>query len=287
MTGATSGQALPVSLRERVLAASLAARAAGRPEPAAPEISPLEGLRRTADALDETLGLLHDTDWEKPALRDLDVQGLVGHLTGVEEDVQRCLAGDPDVAAAGHVESTQAAAVRQAGRPPARTRAEWRRAADRTIALAGAAGDPGAEVAVHGMLVPLCLLLIIRAFELWVHDNDIRAATALPPSAPDASTLSLMTSAAVGLLPHAAARAGLTEPVRLHLVLTGPGGGTWDTVLGQSPPDPAAVGIVTDAVDFCRVVASRVSPASLAAHVTGAPDRAAAVLAAASALALD
>ena len=68
-------------------------------------------------------------------------------LAGVEEDVQRCLAGDPAVAAASHVESTQAAADRQAGCPPEQTRAEWRRAADRTIAQVRAAGDPGAEVA--------------------------------------------------------------------------------------------------------------------------------------------
>ena len=54
-------------------------------------------------------------------LRDLDVQGLVGHLTGVEEDVQRCLAGDPSVGQADHVESTQLAADRQAGRPATRS----------------------------------------------------------------------------------------------------------------------------------------------------------------------
>ena len=75
-----------------------------------------------------------------------------------------------------------------------------------------AAGDLGAKVAVYGMRLPLGLLLILRAFELWVHENDIRAAAGLPPSAPDASTLTLMTGAAVRLLPYAAARTGLTEP---------------------------------------------------------------------------
>jgi uncharacterized protein (TIGR03083 family) len=287
VTAETRDPALPVELRDRVLAAALGARAAGRAEPAAPEISPAEAFRRAGGAFHGTLRLLRDDQWHEPALRGLDVQGLVGHLTGVEEDVQRCLAGDPAVAAAGHVESTQAAADRQAGRPPDQTRAEWRRAAGRTIDLVRAAGDPNAEVAVHGMRLPLDLLLVIRAFELWVHENDIRAAAALPPSVPDASTLTLMTSAAVRLLPFAAVRTGLDEPTSVHLVLTGPGGGTWDVSLGRAAPAPAAVAIVTDALGFCRLAANRATPASLNSHVSGDPDRAAAVLAAATALALD
>ena len=98
--------------------------------------------------------------------------------------MHRCLAGDPQVAQASHVESTQPAADRQAGRSPARTRAEWRRAAGRTLDLVYAAGDPGAEVAVHGMRLPLGALLVVRAFELWIHDNDIRQAAACPRQCP-------------------------------------------------------------------------------------------------------
>jgi uncharacterized protein (TIGR03083 family) len=264
----------------------LGARAAGRAEPAPPEISPAEAFSRTADAFYATLDLLDAAQWKTPALRGLDVQGLVGHLTGVEEDVHRCLAGDPAVAVASHVESTQPAADRQAGRPPAQTRAEWRRAAGRTMNFARTA-DLRAEVTLHGMRLPIGLLLVVRAFELWVHDNDLREAVGLPPSVPDASTLSLMTSAAVGLLPYAVTRAGLREPLSVHLVLTGPGGGTWDIPVGQGQTAPAAVAIVTGAVEFCRLAANRVTPAGLRSHVTGDQERAAAVLAATATLALD
>lgn len=286
MTGEARDQALPAGLRERVLSASLGARAAGRPEPAPPEISPAEAFSRTADAFDVTLGLLSGGQWRVPALRGLDVQGLVGHLIGVEEDVHRCLTGDPEVAVASHVGSTQPAADRQAGRSPAVTRAEWRRATDHTIDLVRTA-ELGAEVAVHGMRVPLGLLLIFRTFELWVHENDIREAVALPPSAPEASTLSLMTSTAASLLPQAAIRAGLNDPVRVHLVLTGLGGGTWDIAIGQNTPAPAAVTIVADAVGFCRLAGNRVTAAGLDPYVTGDQDRAAAVLAAAATFAQD
>lgn len=287
MTPAEHPPVLPPGLRQRVLAASLRARAAGCPEPAAPRISPAEAFSRAADAFYGMLGVLREEDWGRPALRDLDVQGLVGHLTGVEEDVHRCLAGDPEVVAASHVESTQAAAARQAGRSPAQTRAEWRRSADLTIELVCAADDLAAEVAVHGMRLPLGLLLVVRAFELWVHDNDIREAAALPASVPDASTLALMTQAAAQLLPHGAERTGLTEPTSVHLVLTGLGGGAWDVLVGQGRSVPASVAIVTDSVGFCRLVANRVTPAMLNVHITGDPGRATEVLAAASALALD
>jgi uncharacterized protein (TIGR03083 family) len=277
---------LPTGLRERVLAASLRARAVGRPVPGAPEIPAAEAFSRAASAFYGLLCILSDDDWRTPVLRGLDVQGLVGHLIGVENDMHRALAGDPEVADASHVESTQAAAVDQAARPPAQTRAGWRRAADRTLGLVRSA-DSGAEVAMHGMRLPLYALLVVRAFELWTHENDIRQATGWGASVPDASTLRLMTGLAARLLPHAAARAGLAGPVDVRLVLTGPGGGTWDLTVGAGASSPAAVSIVTDAVGFCRLAANRVTAGDLDVHVTGDPGQATAVLAAATTLALD
>lgn len=278
---------LPAALRERVLGAALQARPHGRTVPAPAEISPVDAFGRVVVAFYAVLCALGDADWARPALRDLDVQGLVGHLIGVEQDMHRCLAGDVTVAEADHVESTQHAADRQAGRPSAVTRAEWRRAADHTLDLLRDAGDLDREAAIHGMRLPLGALLVVRAFELWVHDNDIRAAAGLPPSVPDPPTLRLMTELAIGLLPHAAARTGLSAQTSLHLVLTGPGGGTWDLALGGSQTAPAAITIVTDAAGFCRLAANRVTPAKLGPHITGHHGRATAVLAAASALALD
>ena len=275
---------LPPGLRERVLAASLRARDAGRPVPDAPEISAAEAFSRAASAFYTALCFLSDDDWRTPVLRDLDVQGLVGHLLGVEYDVHRALAGDPAVADADHVESTQAAAVRQAAGAPAGTRAEWRHAADRTLDLVRSA-DGRAVVALHGLRLPVRTLLIVRAFELWTHENDIRRAVGWAASVPDPSTLRLMTDLAAGLLPQAGA--GLGEATDVRLVLTGPGGGTWDVTVGSGPPAAASVAIVTDAVGFCRLAANRVTPAELDVSVTGDPARAAAVLFAVTTLALD
>jgi uncharacterized protein (TIGR03083 family) len=293
--------AVPPDLRARVLDASRRARAAGEPVPEVPAISPAEAFSRAADALYRTLSALESAAWSRPAIRDLDVQGLVGHLTGVEDDVRRCLAGDPAVSLAGHVESTQAAAARQAGRDPAQTLAEWRDAVSRTLALVAARGHDSHDgldtcVALHGMQLPLGALLVVRAFELWVHENDIRLAASLPLAVPGPSVLSLMTRLAAGLLPGAAVRAGVPGPGRLHLVLTGPGGGTWDLewdpdrdpeTASAARPGPAGVSIVADAVGFCRLVSDRMTPAELAPYITGDRDQAAGVLTAAAPLALD
>jgi hypothetical protein len=286
MTADRQNHAVLTRLRERVMTASLQARPAG---PAVPEIapdSPTEAFSSAADAFYDMLTTLSAGDWHLPVLRDLDVQGLVGHLVGVERDVQRSIAGDEAVGSANHVESTQPVALAQAGRAPAATTAEWREAIDRTLAMAGEA-DLDTTVALHGVALRLRDLLVARTFELWTHENDIRAAAAMAPSVPEPSTLRPMTELATALLPFGAAFTDLHEPISVHLVLTGPGGGTWDVAVGEPSPDPAELGIVTDVVGFCRLFANRISPADLEVFVTGDSDLATSVLTAAAALALD
>jgi uncharacterized protein (TIGR03083 family) len=283
---------LPIALRERVMAASLLARGVGETVPAVPAIPADEAFERAADAFYRMLGTLSERDWKTAALRGLDVQELVGHLTGVEHDTHRALAGDPAVADAEHVESTQGSAVRQAGRSPAETLDEWRRAADHTLELVRlpggdlAADGRAGRIAVHGVRLPLDDLLVVRAFELWVHDNDIRHAVGLPPSVPDPPVLRLMSDLAARMLPYAAAQMGL-PPADVRLVLTGTGGGIWDVAIGEEAAGRESLAIVADAVGFCRLAANRVTPAELGSHITGDEGRAVSVLAAATTLALD
>jgi len=131
-------------------------------------------------------------------------------------------------------------------------------------------------------------LLVVRAFELWTHENDIRRVVGMPSSVPDPSTLTLMTDLAVQLLPHAVTRtSALSSATDLHLVLTGDGGGTWDLPLGAKDAADVASDLllVVDAVDFCRLVANRVAPETIDVHVEGAGANG--VLSAAASLALD
>jgi uncharacterized protein (TIGR03083 family) len=286
MTADRHDHAVPTGLRERVITASRQARPAGLAVPEIAPDSPIEAFSSAADAFYQMLSTLNAEDWHLPVLRDLDVQGLVGHLVGVERDVQRCIAGDEAVANANHVESTQPAALAQAGRAPAATTAEWREAIDRTLAMASEV-DMDGNVAIHGVPLRLRDLLVARTFELWTHENDIRAVAGLTPSVPEPSTLRPMTELATALLPFGAAFTDLHEPISVHLVLTGPGGGTWDVAVGEPSPDPSELGIVTDVVGFCRLFANRIRPADLDVFVTGDSTQATSVLTAAAALALD
>lgn len=285
----TGGEPLPAGLRDRVLAASWRARPAGQVVPEIPAITAIEAFSRATRAFYQLLCALGEDDWRLPALRDLDVQGLVGHLIGVEGDVQRCLSGDPRVGEADHIESTRAAAISQAGRRAARTRAEWHAAVTRTVALASARNNLDVLVMLHGMRLPVRSLLVARAFEVWAHDNDIRAAAGLAPAVPDPAVLRLMAELAVELLPGVAVRTGLRRPARLHLVLTGPGGGTWDLLIGDQlyGTGRLPVGIVADVTGFCRLAANRVAAADLSMDISGDPGLAAAIVAAVPALALD
>ncbi|MFN8195345.1 MAG: maleylpyruvate isomerase family mycothiol-dependent enzyme [Nocardioidaceae bacterium] len=286
MTSAPRHPALPDALRRRVLQASLGRRAPGRYSPAPPSITPLEALTRATRSFDDVLAALTEEEWLLPVLRGLDVQGLVGHLVGVEGDVQRALRGDARVADADHVGSTQPHADEHRGRPPAETLAAWRDAVAASLA-AFAAADPEQGVGLHTMRLRAASLCVVRTFELWSHEGDIRLVTGRAPSLPDHSMLTLMTDLAARGLPVGAARTGLGEPIDLRLVLTGPGGGTWEVRLGPDSGASSRVGVVTDAVGFCRLAANRISPGELVLDGSGDRSHLDAVLAATAALALD
>ena len=280
-------------LRARVLAAAEARRPAGRPADPPPVITPLEGYRRTVKSFDAVLGDLSDAEWHLPVLRDLDVQGLVGHLIGVEREFQAVLGLVDDragVAGADHVAATQPDAEAQRGRPPAQTRADWQAACRRTVdhlASRDAAGLAEAVV-LHGMTLAVDRILIVRFFEMWTHEEDIRRATGRPLQGPDGSRLALMTALAVAALPIGLDRAGRPRPGRMvRLVLTGPGGGVFQASLDRPAVGEPDVRIVADAADFCRLVANRLPAEGLGAAISGDAALGADVLAGAMALALD
>jgi uncharacterized protein (TIGR03083 family) len=288
----------PKGLGATVLDAALAARSAGRPVDELSPISPVEAFRRAVASIDELLGSLAPEQWQQSALRNLNVQQLVGHLTGVERDFQTGLAtpagtqGDAD-----HVASTDPVAAAQHGRPRAETHDEWRAATTESLRMVGdveaSTAGLAAVVALHGLRMPLGPLLVVRTFELWTHAEDIRRATTRPLQAPDGASLRLMTELAVAMLPAGMRRAKRPGNGRwARIVLTGPGGGTWQTQLGTAPdgsqPEgPVDVRIVIDAVDFCRLVANRMDPATIATVVTGDDALARDLFTGAASLALD
>ena len=270
----------PRGIDDALVRAALEARAAGRPVDEPAPISAVEAFRRALVSIARLLDSLTTDEWHRPVLRNLDVQQLVGHLIGVERDFdegRRHPAGAQSRAE--HVASTDAVAAAQIGRPPAETLEAWRAATTETLGelatVEDAAGALDVPVSLHGLRLPLGPLLVVRTFELWTHEEDIRRATTRPLQAPDAASLRLMTDLAVAMLPAGMRRVNRSGEGRVaRIVLTGAGGGTWQTPLGLSADSSSAVGgvdvrIVADAVDFCRLVANRIDPADLATTVTG------------------
>jgi uncharacterized protein (TIGR03083 family) len=285
----------PLELGKTLIAAALAERPPGRPHEEEPRISRVEALTRATSSLASLLESLTSDEWTQPALRGLDVQGLVGHLIGVEKDFQTSLNESSAVSMAEHVAATEPFALAQAGRPPEETFAEWRRAV--TSTLDGfRTGSFGQDVltrvcSLHGLRLEVGLILLVRSFELWTHEEDIRRATNRVLVAPDAGLLRVLTDMALDLVPlvMAVSAAGF-ENRSGRIVLIGPGGGTWDLrPTGTDKEDRQrrpTVRIVMEAVDFCRLVANR-ADSTKAIAIDGDQVFADEIFRAASSLALD
>ncbi len=134
--------------------------------------------------------------------------------------------------------------------------------------------------------------LIVRAFETWVHGEDLRRVGNLAARVPSARHLTLMTDLAGRSLGLSLALTARQRPGRLaRLVLTGEGGGSWLVAMGGEPVtdavvhDAVDVTVVADAVDWCRLVGDRIAPEAIRVEIVGDGSLAEDLLAAAPALA--
>jgi uncharacterized protein (TIGR03083 family) len=247
------------ALRERVLAAALAARPAR-----AAEVAPLlDAYVAQVAKLGQLLAGLSEQQWQlRPTGPHATVRDLIGHLTANDGMV----AVDLDAYA---VPAT----------PEVRRR--WREQADVLLREVSRAGPAVLErdVRLAGKAVirrPLREALTQRAFETWIHADDVRAALRVPAESPPPEQISRILDFALRLLPAAMDAAGAGHPHRaIRLVLTGPGGGERQVPLSAAPPAPPpgdVVGEVTlPAERFCRLVAGRVTVAEAGASTSGDP----------------
>ena len=280
-------------VRARIVGRALAVRSPGRPSQSPEEISGLEAFRRAINQMDALLADLGERDWRRPALRDLSVQELIGHLVAAEEAFLNGLEGlgeAPD--SSEHVSSTQVIAKAQSGRPPAASRADWRERTARSVA-ACAERSPELVANYYGIVLPLDLLLVVRSFEIRVHHEDIRRSTGRPLQAPDDEVLARMVQLAAALVPiRLVGAVGPGQEATVRLVLTGTGGGAWDIPLGPFPVagtelPPSGTVVIVDAPSFCRVVGDREDLEGSRAIVLGNADLAEKLFVSAASLALD
>ncbi|MEY9992187.1 hypothetical protein ABIE67_004219 [Streptomyces sp. V4I8] len=298
---------LDPALRTRVLEGCLERRPPRIPVPE--WATPYDAETARLDALLQDFG---DAEWhapvrlrwferDEPTSRRTTVAGVIAHLLTVDGLVAIALGlEDPmgEVAADRPTPAARTDAYWRASHfPPTRAvRAPWREQTNalvRTVSFTGGGGAGGGtgklSVPYGDFELPLHDAMLDRAFECWVHAEDIAEAVDYPYEPPSGKDLHQMVGLAARLLPtvlSARRRAGLAapppgrhlvpagEPGRsLRLEIEGSGGGQWLIPLDS----PAAVGsaehevahVALDGAEFCRLAAGHVSPAEAAAGQVG------------------
>ncbi|WP_430382726.1 zf-HC2 domain-containing protein [Streptomyces sp. P10-4] len=298
---------LDPGLRTRVLESCLSRRPPRIPVPA--WAAPYDAETARLDALLQDFG---DAEWhapvrlrwfeeDAPTSRRTTVAGVIAHLLSVDGIIATALGlQDPLAEVAGAAEPD---ARGPAGRteafwrashfPPTRAvRGPWREQSHslvRTVSFTGSHAG-GLAVSYGDFALPLHDAMLDRAFECWVHAEDIADAVDYPYEPPAPRHLNRMIDLAARLLPTALAerrRAGLSAPGHqtphlvpagapgrsLRLEIEGAAGGEWLIPLDS----PAAVGsadlevahVALDGVEFCRLAAGHVPPAEAAAGQLG------------------
>jgi uncharacterized protein (TIGR03083 family) len=265
----------PPSLRESVLAAARASRRR-RPTPGSAQAL---AYATQVEAMDTLLVGLTPLDWHATVPKHRNVHGLIVHLAANDEMVMADL-GLPGGAAARPPRGV-GRHVRQVWREGASTVLEEVRESpadqlDQPVRLAGR----------YGAVRPLRDGLIQRAFETWVHADDVRTVMDIPPRPPPPEHVRLIVDLGARLLPAVLGPTLAKRTVRL--VLSGPGGGTWDLPPEALPGGGRADATITaDVVEFCRLLANRRSPDDFGCTVDGDAAVARAVLRAVASLGCD
>ncbi|WP_411574020.1 anti-sigma factor family protein [Streptomyces fradiae] len=313
--------ALDPLLRSRVLDNCLDRRPARIPVPA--WAGPYDAETARLDALLQDIGR---SEWHAPvrlrwfadglqASRSTDVSGVIGHLLAVDGLVAAAVGLDDPLAPYGegpfgtYGKGPDGEDPYGEGRPgpgPAeRTEAFWRALEERgdgrclrdpwrhqahtlvrTVSLAGR-GVTELPVPYGTYTLPLRDALLERAFECWLHADDIASAVAYPYDPPAGPHLHGMIDLAARLLPAALAerrRSGLAGPARtlvragapgrsLRLEVEGAGGGHWyvalDSPAALAGPERQVALVALDGVEFCRLVAGHLTPEEAAAGQEG------------------
>nr|WP_246430812.1 maleylpyruvate isomerase N-terminal domain-containing protein [Streptomyces rectiverticillatus] len=272
-------------LRSRVLASCLGRRPARVPLPS--WVAPYDAETARLDALLRDFG---EAEWQaqvrlqwfdgsQAVERDMTVAAVIAHLTAADGSV---------AAALGLPEPPEGEAEAAAG-PPGAVRTEWRQQGHALIRSASFADGGAAELPVpYGRFaLPLRDAFLDRAFECWIHAEDIAEAVDYPYRPPSPGHLHDLVDLTARMLPTAIAdrrRAGLAPPPRtlaavgapgrtLHLEVEGSGGGHWyvplDSPAAGAAPEDEVAHVALDALEFCRLAAGHIHPEEAAAGHTG------------------
>ena len=258
--------------------ARLRAAAPGRRPAATPAPAYAAPYAAQVAALDLMLSDFAPEDWQRIAAYDeLTVRDLLVHLAATDGLVAAGLGlpvQPPVEPGQTLVARTEAVLRFEQGRSPEQILRSWRAQADAVCRSLLGHPSPGTATVNVGRPFPLANALTARAYETWIHGEDIAAATGRPAVPPLPEHVHPMADLAARLLPSVISKriaAPHDRYVRLHL--TGDGGGTWTVPLDPSATASAAVrpaAVETlDVIEFCRLAGDRHDPARIAVEVRG------------------
>jgi uncharacterized protein (TIGR03083 family) len=270
---------VPPDLGDRVLTASLAQPRASMHadwDAGNDELTVLGALSRTAAELSALLDGLEPAEWTMPTkVQEDTVHGLVVHLVGVERYMLGQLGRRPEASAPTreeHSTVTRALAADMVGADSSRLARTWWL---EVMELIGAIGEVGPDHAVsyHHLSSGARGMGVVRTFELWTHNEDIRRATDRGLSPLDEPRLALMSTSLLSSLGGGMALMGTAQPgrtARVHVTGAGPTTRTFNCALayGETAGTPDLT-VTVDALDLCRLASNRVAIADLDAEVDG------------------
>jgi uncharacterized protein (TIGR03083 family) len=255
--GATEALDPPSGLRGNVIGTARTRRAGERDDPV------IDLYRAQSERFAHAVELVADGVLDETTTNGLTARDLVIHEAAQESLLAQAVGETPvpEITETDIEARTAAFVERLADRPLDDAIALWRAAVDANcswaaLPQAGSANWRGLELDRNDAI-------IVRAFETWIHTDDLRRAAGLPGAPPDPHHLELMSdlagrtlSTALGLVDRT--HAGKTA----RLVLTGDGGGEWlvamdGSGLGAGDPD---VTLTANVVDWCMVVGDRIAP---------------------------
>ncbi|MEU5341691.1 MULTISPECIES: maleylpyruvate isomerase family mycothiol-dependent enzyme [unclassified Streptomyces] len=266
--GATGGGSAGASVGSGSAAADGVLALALRSRPALPRVA--AHAAPYAAAVAGLRALLREVDghgpWGTPVVHDWDVRDTVAHLIAADEHLAVRLGlrthtppsrtgGDTPWEEAWNTRTADVIAYERT-RDPEETVAAW---AARAAALLATPEARDPERASHattlmGVRLPVADHFVVRAFETWIHTDDIGRALGLAVPPPPDAQLWRLVRLAVRILGMAL---GPTAPPVLFAVTAGESSTEW--VLGSE--DEAVRGeLVLDAVDFCLLVGGRYTP---------------------------
>ncbi|GGL83116.1 hypothetical protein GCM10010129_28490 [Streptomyces fumigatiscleroticus] len=255
--GRSPAGALAGALRARPAAPPVAAHAV-------PYAAAVAGLRAL---LPEAEGR-----WGTPVVHDWDVHATVAHLLAADEPLALRLGLAARVPSSRTADDsgwedawnrrTADVIAHEHGRPPAATVADFSAQADALLDTPEArdSGTAARATRLMGLRLPVADHFLVRAFEVWIHTDDIGRALGLVVPPPPDEHLQRLVRLAVRILGLALGPAA--PPVLLAVT----GGAEW--VLG-SEKEPVRAELVLDPVDFCLLVGGRYDPATVPRGAAG------------------